>query len=92
MVPRLLVDADQAQILSHPGWLTVHSLPVVDRAGVFVGAIRYDTLRSLEQQAAGRTAGVQGTAAALGELYHTGISGMMSSAATLLHSQDEHRT
>ena len=89
-VARLRVDADRAQILSHPGWLTVHALPVVDRDGVFVGAIRYDTLRDLQQQAAGRTAGVQATAAALGELYRTGISGVMSSAATLLQTQDDH--
>ncbi len=47
---RLLASADRSEILAHPGWQKVSSLPVVDDAGAYLGAIRYRTLRELEAQ------------------------------------------
>ena len=38
------------ELLSHPNWRTFHTMPVVDRNGAFLGALRYRTLRMLEEQ------------------------------------------
>lgn len=44
----LPVDADVHTVINHPGWRRYHKLPVVDHQGIFLGAIRYKTLRRLE--------------------------------------------
>jgi magnesium transporter len=41
---RIAADADRRAILEHPGWRQVHSLPVVDAKGRFLGALRYRML------------------------------------------------
>ena len=41
---------DRNAILAHPAWREAHSLPVVDRQGLYLGAIRYRTLRRLESE------------------------------------------
>ena len=70
-VSRLRSDAGEDEILAHPGWREFHALPVVDADARLVGAIRYETLRRLEQgQAGARTVDpLLATAMSLGELY-----------------------
>ena len=84
-------DGEEVQLGSKELSITVlprdEQWAVIDRAGTFVGAIGYGVLRRLEREAAGSEAGGRATAAALAELYRTGISGMMTSAATLLSPQ-----
>jgi magnesium transporter len=73
---RLHADADLATVIHHPGWLKVHALPVVDERGVYVGVIRYKTLRALERRDATRTGEVE-AAHALGELFATAAGGLL---------------
>jgi magnesium transporter len=69
----------------HPGWRSFHAMPVTDEQGRLVGAIRYQTLRKLEQDAEGGE-GAQRAAAtvgALGELFHLGLAGMVEGVAAV---------
>lgn len=52
-----------AALLDHPAWRSYLALPVVDEAGVLVGALRAETLRQVQR---GPGAPVQGVATALG--------------------------
>jgi len=74
-------DADRLAIVSHPGWHEVHALPVVDAAGVYLGAIRYRTLRALEDQLRPDAANDARTAEALGELFSTAAAGLLEAVA-----------
>lgn len=80
-VHRLTIDADRRSIVEHAGWSEVHSLPVVDRAGVFVGVIRYRAMRRIEAELrGGRLAGAP-TVEALGSLFGTGMAGLFGAMA-----------
>jgi magnesium transporter len=46
---RLLATTGRSSIVSHPGWRVAHAIPVVDDEGHYLGAIRYRTLRRLEE-------------------------------------------
>lgn len=72
-----------AAVRTHPGWRAFHAMPVTDEQGRLVGAIRYQTLRRLEQDAeAGRGAQPTAlTAGALGELFHLGMAGFVEGVA-----------
>jgi magnesium transporter len=74
---------DSASIVAHPGWRDFHALPVVDANQVFVGVIRYETLRRLET-AAGQPPANQAvsTVLNLGELCWIGFAGMLTGLAT----------
>lgn len=75
--------ADQAHVLDHPGWRRLHALPVVDRDEIFLGAIRYETLRRLEEEDGGPEAGqALQTVVSLGELCWIGMAGMLAGLAT----------
>jgi magnesium transporter len=78
-------------VRTHPGWRTYHAMPVVDEVGRFLGAIRYQTLRRLEQEADAASAGraTAATVAALGELFHLGVAGFVEglSAAAVPHER-----
>ena len=78
-VDRLTAWTPAAGIRVHPGWRSFHAMPVVDESGRFLGAIRYQTLRRLEQEAEASTAihPTGATAVALGELFHLGIAGFV---------------
>jgi hypothetical protein len=67
----------------HPGWRTFHAMPVTDEDGRLVGAIRYQTLRRLEQDADAGRAAQRATIAvgALGELFHLGMAGFVEGLA-----------
>lgn len=72
----LPATAGRASIITHPGWREAHALPVVDESGRYLGAIRYRTLRMLED--AFRSRGLQDEASgALGELLAVGAGGLV---------------
>jgi magnesium transporter len=66
-------------VRTHPGWRTYHAMPVVDESDRLLGAIRYQTLRRLEHEAdaAGAERPAAATVAALGELFHLGMAGLI---------------
>jgi Mg/Co/Ni transporter MgtE len=81
-VPQLLVDTDFHKILIHPGWIEFTALPVIDRTGVFLGAISQGMIRSIEVDKKikkPKHAVLAGNA--LGELYRIGLSGLFYSTA-----------
>lgn len=68
-------------VVVHPGWRALHALPVVDAAGQFVGAIRYETIRRVEAPAgpaapAGSDVGVW---LGLAEVCWVGLTGVLIS-------------
>lgn len=68
----------------HPGWQTYDALPVVDRTGVFVGAIMYRTLRRMLADALperSRGAALLTTLFNLGELYWVSLAALLPGAA-----------
>jgi Mg/Co/Ni transporter MgtE len=80
MVPdpvRLDARADRAAVVAHPGWRRVHSIPVVDEQGGYLGAVRYRTLRQLEDELLGAAETDADAARALGELFAAGASGLL---------------
>jgi magnesium transporter len=76
-VHRLPARADRHAVVSDPGWREVHALPVIDERGVYLGAIRYRTLRLLEEQLRGSRSDEGATARALGGLLRAGASAML---------------
>jgi len=74
----ILAHATLAAIVAHPGWRLYHALPVVDRDGVLLGVIRYDSARAVERELgrAVRRTNVAETASALAQLYAIGTLGM----------------
>ncbi len=81
-VQHLRADTERHAIVAHAGWREVHSLPVVDEAGRFLGAIRYRTLRRVEEELRGaETAPGAPTAQALGDLFWTGVAGLLEAVA-----------
>ena len=77
-VASIAASATWQTVVEHPAWSSVHALPVVDRAGQFVGVLRYETARALERRrasAAQTDSGLQ-TASALGELFGLGLRGI----------------
>ena len=78
-VESITASATWQTVVGHPAWGSVHALPVVDKAGRFVGVIRYETARDLERRRAGDalTGNSQQTAAALGEVFGLGLRGML---------------
>jgi len=85
-VARLVARADRAAIVSHSAWRDIHALPVVDDAGVFLGAIRYETLRRLEDESAAnrQTQNAVATLLSVGELYWTGLSHILAGLVAAL--------
>ena len=71
-VTAIPAEADERRILSHPGWQSLHELPVVDRAGRLVGAISFEVPLRLRQAQRGEQQAVTG-AVAFGELYWRGL-------------------
>ncbi|HMJ15719.1 MAG TPA: CBS domain-containing protein [Polyangiaceae bacterium] len=81
---RLPANASAQAIVAHPAWRRVHALPVVDRQGRFLGAIRYKTARRLEHELgrATKAPSPEVTARALAELYGLAFAGMGEWALT----------
>jgi magnesium transporter len=80
----LPAHAGREAIVSHPAWQKVHALPVVDRQGELLGAIRYEIVRRLEADLgmSARSGRDRATALALAELYALGISGLAEFATS----------
>lgn len=81
------------ELLSHPNWRVFHTLPVVDRNGAFLGALRYRTLRMLEEKP--RTNDGPGTLSSalisLWEVYAlTGIRVMTDLAEAMMPDPTDH--
>lgn len=74
----LQASASEQAIVAHPAWQRVHALPVIDRRGTFLGAIRYKTARRLEHQLhrSARAPSPDVTARALGEFYGLALTGL----------------
>ena len=72
--------AGRLGIVEHPGWRNVHALPVVDDDEVFLGVLRYETLRQLERESATSQPAGGGFAAmlTLGELCWMGLAGVLT--------------
>lgn len=69
--------AERSEVVAHRGWREVHSLPVVDQHGGYLGAVRYRTLRALERSLFGRKVEDTDSRAALGELFKTSAGALM---------------
>jgi magnesium transporter len=80
-VHKLPAQAQRRVVVAHPGWREVHSLPVVDERGLYLGAVRYRTLRLLEDEMRGAAAEEGATARALGGLLRAGASAMLEAMA-----------
>jgi magnesium transporter len=99
-VERLPASATLAAILLHPAWREFHALPVTDSQEVFLGAIRYKTLKRLEQESARERPADESLTAlfSLGELCWIGFGGMLAGLAAtvfpqaLPRSRDEENT
>jgi magnesium transporter len=77
-------QAGREAIAGHPAWQRVHALPVVDRNGLLLGAIRYEIVRRLEVELglSTRVGRDRATAVALAELYALGLSGIAEFATS----------
>ena len=81
-VERLRAWMPAALVLEHPGWHRYHAMPVVDESDRLLGAIRYQTLRKIERDAADRGPNpALLTARALGELFQVGTTGLVAGVA-----------
>lgn len=85
---RLMAGADRRAIIAHPGWKQVHSLPVVDEQGLYLGALRYRTLRRIEAELLGTAADESATARALGDLFRTGANSLLEALAASAPAAD----
>lgn len=75
-----------AGMAAHPGWQAYDALPVVDRTGVFIGAIMYRTLRrmladSLPERPRG--AALLTALFNLGELYWVSLAALLPGASSV---------
>ncbi len=79
-VETLSALASWDSIVAHPAWKRLHSLPVVDARGRFLGVVRYELLRKLEQELAQLDPEESSarTGAALGELYGVGLRALFA--------------
>jgi len=79
-VARIAASARRNAIVMHPRWRELHTLPVVDDDGRFLGAIRYRTLRRLETESANesRRKHPLTVAAGLAEIYALGVHALIS--------------
>jgi len=89
-IEKIAVSASYQTILDHSGWQHIHAIPVVDDDDVFIGTIRYETLRRIEQDIRTHISeeNVQTVGSALGELYRIGFSGLLNSTIQLNRPQD----
>jgi hypothetical protein len=88
-VERLPASASLSAILLHPAWREFHALPVTDPQESFLGAIRYKTLKRLEQESARQRPPDESLTAllSLGELCWIGFAGMLAGLAATVFPQ-----
>ncbi len=79
--------ADRSVVMAHEAWREAHSLPVVDRQGTYLGAIRYRTWRLLLEDATRERARRDPTTAdALGDLFSAGLAGVLGAFTHIVAS------
>jgi magnesium transporter len=85
-VESLPARASWESIVAHPAWKRVHALPVIETDGRFLGVVRYEAVRKLEERLAKTGLEDHGaqTGAALGELYGLGLRGLFEWAASVV--------
>ncbi len=85
-VESLSAKSSWQTVVAHPGWKRVHALPVTETDGRFVGMIRYESVRNLEQRLAKEDDEdhTSRTGAALSEVYGLGLRGLVQWAALLV--------
>lgn len=90
-VVRLPAAVRSDDIVKNPHWREFHALPVVDEQERFLGAIRHETLRRVEQEVAQSSykGGTVDTLLALGELYWVGLASLMPGMAPGRANQTE---
>jgi magnesium transporter len=91
MVPnphRIRASADRLSVLVHPGWREVHALPVVDEADAYLGALRYRTLRELEEALRAPPDGDADASAALGQVFAAGARGVLDALSGTAAKKD----
>jgi magnesium transporter len=78
-VVRIPALARRAAIVEHRAGRTFHALPVVDDDGVFLGALRAETLRKLENDTGGTNESRDPLSVllTLGELWWVGLTGLL---------------
>lgn len=89
---RLSASAPRGAILAHPRWRDLHTLPVVDDAGVFLGVIRHRTFRQLAEDAATEQIRQHPAAVLLsfGELYWVGLKQMIALTSETMRRSRAH--
>lgn len=82
--PSLPASAPIRAVVQHPGWDDFDELPVIERDGVFVGALHHRAVRGLARQ--GGSGGLAGLDAALGlaEAFWVGMYGMLEGVSSTL--------
>jgi len=78
---RVAASEDRARVVSHPGWREVHALPVVDERGAYLGAVRYRTLRALEDELLHASGEDEDASRALGRLFAAAAGGVLDALA-----------
>lgn len=48
--PHILVTGYMQEMINHPGWISNRQLPVVDRNGVYLGELDYETVVSYQEE------------------------------------------
>jgi Mg/Co/Ni transporter MgtE len=83
--------ADLGAMTIHPGWMEHETLPVVDDAGRYLGAVRAERIRQIaREEATRRSRGGADAVLALGELFWLGVTGVFSSLAGT-HDEEQAR-
>lgn len=83
-VPTLSPETPIHSVLNHQEWQNFYILPVVDHTSFFMGAIRLETVRSIQATSGNRGEEMgQLTISALGDLYRIGLAGLLRSATNL---------
>lgn len=91
-VAALPARASWESVLANPAWNRFHALPVVETDGRFLGVVRYESVRKLEDQWKENHLEDQGarTATALGELYGLGLRGLFDLATSAVFGVGKH--
>jgi len=85
-VARINASARRNAIVMHPRWRELHTLPVVDDSGKYLGAIRYRTLRRLEVESANESKRKHPltVVAGLANIYALGVHSLLSAAISVV--------
>jgi len=92
--PDALLASDPVEaVASHPAWKRHHALPVVDREGRLLGALRYSAFRAIEAELGKRSQVSPDTeaASALAELCVLGVTAVARLAGVTLAIAPDHR-